>query len=164
MNLNAAIPLALHELASTVWVGGMFFAIFAVRPTLKGVADPAQRVRLAIGIFRRFFPWVWVAITTLWVSGFWISVAAYGKQVGLHVHIMMGIALVMTLIFAWIFAFPHRQMIRIADGYENWGWAAAKLSVVRKLMAVNLALGMLNVVVGAIGPALEPAVRVLFKG
>lgn len=164
MNLNAAIPLALHELASTVWIGGMFFAIFAVRPTLKGMADPALRIRLAIGIFQRFFPWVWVAIATLWASGFWIAVAAYGKQVGLHVHIMMGIALVMTLIFAWIFVFPYRQTIRIATGYENWGWAAAKLSLVRKLMAVNLTLGMLNVIVAAVGPALEPAVQALFKG
>lgn len=164
MNLNAAIPLALHELASTVWIGGMFFALVALRPTLKSVTDPALRIKLSIGMFQRFFPWVWASIVTLWISGFWIGIAAYGRQVGLHVHLMMGIALVMTLIFAWLFAFPYRQMIRIATGYENWGWAGAKLALVRRLMVVNLGLGVLNVVVATTGPALIPALHSLFKG
>jgi len=164
MNLYAAIPLALHELASTMWIGGMFFALVALRPTLKTVADPALRIRLAIGSFRRFFPWVWGAIATLWISGFWIGIAAHGNRVALHVHLMMGIALIMTLIFAWLFVFPYRQMIRLATGYENWGWAGAKLALVRRLMAVNLGLGVLNVVIATTGPTLVPVLHSLFKG
>lgn len=161
MNLKIAIPLALHQLAATIWVGGLFFSLFALRPAMKGMSDAGARVRLTIAIYRRFFPWVWIAIAVLWVSGFWLGVAADAKGVGLHVHIMMVIALLMTLIFAWLFAFPYRQTVRIATGYENWGWAAARITVVRRLMAVNLALGTLNIVIGSVGPlVLAPLVPV----
>lgn len=152
MNLSTVIPLALHQLAGTVWVGGMFFSLFVMRPAIKGIAETEARVRLTLAVYRRFFPWVWVAIVGLWVSGLWLMVAEQQHGVALHVHLMMGIAFLMTLIFAWLFAFPYRQTIRIATGYENWGWATSKISQVRRLMALNLALGILNLILGSVGP------------
>ena len=46
---------ALHPLAAAIWVGGMFFAYFVIRP---GVADlaPPERLRLWDRVFGRFFP------------------------------------------------------------------------------------------------------------
>jgi len=151
MNLSLAVPLALHQLATIVWVGGMFFAHFALRPTIKQTLEPPARIQVALGVFRRFFPWVWVSIATLWVSGLWITIAIYQKNVGLHVYIMMGIALVMTLVFVYLFAVPFRKM-RSAVEYENWRRASDKFSSIRKLMAVNLVLGLLTATVAVSGP------------
>ena len=163
MDFKLAIPLALHQLASAIWIGGMFFAHVALRPTLKTTLTPQARIEVALGVFRRFFPWVWVAIITLWASGFWIGIVTHADKVGLHVHIMMGIALIMTLIFAYLYAFPYRMMVHLATGYENWSWAGIKLSQVRKLMFVNLVLGVTTIIVAAAGPAVFPAVQSLTK-
>jgi uncharacterized membrane protein len=157
------IAQTLHQLASIIWIGGMFFAHFALRPTLKTKLDPQVRIEVALGVLGRFFPWVWVSIMTLWVSGFAIGVLTHGNKVGLHVHIMMGIALTMTLIFAYLFAFPYREMVRIATGYENWAWAGAKFSQVRKLMFVNLLLGVATVIVAVAGPFVIPVLTALVK-
>jgi uncharacterized membrane protein len=157
MDLTLAIPRTLHQLAGTVWIGGMFFAHFALRATLKSTLEAPARVAVALGVFRRFFPWVWTAIVTLWGSGFWIGLVTYGHQVPLHVHLMMAIAVAMTLIFIYIFTVPYRRL-RIATGYENWRWAGAEASQVRKWMAVNLALGLATLLVATAGPLVIPAI------
>ena len=75
----------------------------------------------------------------------------------------MGIALGMTLVFAYLFAFPYRRM-RIATGYENWRWASAEFSQVRKLMALNLALGVATLLVASAGPfAVIPGIAALIE-
>jgi uncharacterized membrane protein len=153
MNLQIAIPVALHQAASLVWVGGMFFAHFALRPTIKSTLDPQPRLRVALGVFRHFFPWVWVSILVLWLSGLWIFLGLMGGSAGLYVHAMMGIALVMTLIFTLIYFVPFRRMQRnVADAH--WAQAASAFGWIRGLMAVNLALGLTTVVIAAAGPAL----------
>ncbi|HYN77557.1 MAG TPA: hypothetical protein VES73_07180 [Lamprocystis sp. (in: g-proteobacteria)] len=141
----------------------MFFAHVALRPALKVKLSPQARIEVAIGVFQHFFPWVWVAVLTLWISGLWIAIVADGNSVGLHVQIMMGIALVMTLIFAYLFAFPYRTMVHIATAYENWALAGTKFAEVRKWMLVNLILGVVTMVVASAGPSVIPAVRALFK-
>ena len=46
--------LALHILCIVVWVGGMFFALVVLRPSLAAL-EPAQRIALHNRVFRRFF-------------------------------------------------------------------------------------------------------------
>jgi uncharacterized membrane protein len=162
MNLKLAIPLLLHEFASIVWIGGMFFSHFFLRPVLKRSLEPPARIQLALGGFRRFFPWVWVCIAMLWITGAWVAIVHFQHKVGLHVYIMAGIALVMTLVFAYLFAFPYRKL-RVAVEYENWRWASAKFSSIRKLMAVNLVLGLTIVAVASVGPVVLPSIDVLVK-
>jgi uncharacterized membrane protein len=162
MNLSLAVPLALHQLATIVWIGGMFFAHFALRPTIKQTLEPPARIQVALGVFRRFFPWVWVSIATLWVSGLWIAIDVYEKNVGLHVHIMMGIAFVMTLVFVYLYVVPYQAM-RAAVEYENWRWASAKFSRIRKLMAVNLMLGLLTAIVAVTGPTVIAGIQTVLS-
>jgi uncharacterized membrane protein len=152
MTLQLAIPRALHLLASSLWIGGIFFSHFAVRPALRERLDGQARIRIAISIFERFFPWVWVAIVALWVSGIWIGILEARHQVALHVHIMAGIALIMTLIFAYLYAVPFQAMRIAVTHYENWRLAGAKLMVVRRWMLVNLVLGVLTVLDAVVGP------------
>lgn len=162
MSLKLAVPLLLHQLASIVWIGGMVFSHFFLRPVLKQSLEPPARIQLALGIFRRFFPWVWVCIATLWISGAWVAIVYYDHQVSLHVFVMAGLALIMTGVFAYLFVVPYRKM-QTAVEYENWRWASAKFSNIRKLMAVNLGLGLLTVAVASVGPWASATIAALYK-
>ena len=51
---------AVHVLAVLVWVGGMVFAHFFLRPALV-LLEPPQRLRLMHEVLRRFFAIVLVA-------------------------------------------------------------------------------------------------------
>ena len=96
MTFRLAIAFGLHQLATVVWVGGMFFAHMALRPAAQEVVKAPDRLLLMQGVFRRFFPWVWVSLLILWGSGLWAFLAVLQGQAGLHVHAMMGVATVMT--------------------------------------------------------------------
>jgi uncharacterized membrane protein len=160
MSLRLAVPLLLHQLASIVWIGGMFFSHFFLRPVLKQSLEPPARIQLALGVFRRFFPWVWVCIATLWLSGAWVAIVHYQHKVGLHVLAMAGTALVMTLVFAYLFAFPYRKL-QMAVERENWRWASVKFSSIRKLIALNLGLGLATVAIATAGPVAIPTMEAL---
>ncbi len=150
MTIKLALSLAFHQLATIVWIGGMFFAHFALRPTLKESLEPADRIRVALGVFGRFFPWVWLSIIALWLSGGWVFATMGGAQVGLHVHLMVGIALLMTLVFVYLVAAPYRRMKSAVIG-EDWKTAGASFTRIRVLMALNLMLGLINAVLGSVG-------------
>jgi uncharacterized membrane protein len=71
------ILVTLHVLAAVVWVGGMFFADMVLRQSV-GPLEPAVRLALWHGIFRRFFPWVWASIVLLLVSGYGMMFLYFG--------------------------------------------------------------------------------------
>ena len=146
--LALAIAFGLHQLATVIWVGGMFFAHVALRPATKQTLKGVERLNLMQGVFRRFFPWVWICVITLWATGAW-GYAAKGIG-GVHVHLMMGLAGLMTAIFIYIFFVPYRKF-KLAMEHEDFGHADAKLSIVRGLILVNLLLGVVTLLVGSIG-------------
>ena len=135
-----------HILAAVVWVGGMFFAHQMVRPSVVPLDAP---VRLALWrrIFERFFVWVWIAIVLLLVTGFGMQ----GMGVtGLHVTIMEGLGIVMVLAFFHLFFAPWKRFRRAIDG-GDFPAAAAQLNQIRRIVELNLVLGLIVVVVGATG-------------
>jgi uncharacterized membrane protein len=150
MRVALVIALGLHQLATLIWVGGMFFAHMALRPAVKEVVKAPDRLLLMAAVFRRFFAWVWVAIILLWGTGIWIFLAAFNAKPPLHVHLMMGIAAVMTAIFVYIHVFPYRKL-KIAIEMESWSWAGTKLALIRRLILVNMVLGLLTALVGSAG-------------
>jgi uncharacterized membrane protein len=150
VTLGIAIAVGLHQLATIVWIGGMFFAHLALRPAVKQTVKVPDRLLLMRGVFGRFFPWVWGSILLLWGSGLWLFLVAFKAKAPVHVHVMMGIALVMTLVFVYIYVMPYRKL-KIAIDYENWSWAAAKLALIRRLILVNLLLGLITALAGSSG-------------
>ena len=150
MSFHWSLAIALHQLATIVWVGGMFFAHLALRPAANQLLEPPQRLPLMLAVFNRFFPWVWTAIVLLWLSGYWLFLGLYGGKVGMHVHAMMGIAAVMTLIFVYLWSVPYRRM-RAAVARADWPAAGADLAMIRKLILTNLALGLITALLGAVG-------------
>ena len=146
--LALAIAFGLHQLATVIWVGGMFFAHVAMRPAAKQTLKGVERLQLMQGVFRRFFPWVWICVITLWATGAW-GFAAKGID-GVHVHLMMGLAGLMTAIFIYIFFVPYRKL-KLALEHEDLGRASAKLGIIRRLILVNLLLGVVTLLVGSVG-------------
>ena len=147
-----AIAIALHLLAAVVWVGGMFFAYMALRPVAGSLLERPMRLTLWSQVFRRFFPWVWVSIGVLLVTGYWMIFAAYGgmANVGWHVHAMLGLGIVMMLIFAHLYFAPFKRLKK-AVSEQTWSEGGAQLNRIRLTIAVNLALGLLVTVIGSAG-------------
>ena len=58
--------------------------------------------------------------------------------------------LIMTGVFVYLFHLPWLAFKRLVDK-EDYPAAAEKLSLIRKLVSANLALGLLTVAVGASG-------------
>lgn len=149
--LPLAFALALHALAAVVWVGGMAFAYWVLRPAAGALAGP-QRLALWHGVFARFFPVVWVAIALLLFSGYYMVLGPFGGfgQVGAHIHTMHILAWLMTAIFAHVFFAPWRRFRRAVEGNDH-ETAAGALDGIRRLVGINLVLGVIVVVVATGG-------------
>ncbi|MEI7444253.1 MAG: DUF4149 domain-containing protein [Burkholderiales bacterium] len=136
--------LFVHVTCAAVWVGGMAFAHFCLRPAAFELLPPPQRVPLMVGAMGRFIRIVAAAVVLLWVTGLWrfAQVGAANAPPGWHA--MAGIAAVMTVIYAVIAhgVFPR---VRAAAADQRWPEAAAGLGRLRSLVAVNLALGLATI-------------------
>lgn len=147
-----SLALALHLLSAVVWVGGMFFAYMALRPAAAAVLEPPQRLSLWVHTFGRFFPWVWVAIVLLPVTGyglafrFWHGMAHFP----LSVNIMQGLGIVMILIYLYVFFAPYRRLKR-AVAAQDWPSGARALSQIRRLVGINTLLGLLVIAIAGVG-------------
>ncbi|MGF1644161.1 MAG: CopD family protein [Thiotrichales bacterium] len=140
-----------HVLGTVVWIGGMFFAHMALRPAAASVLDAPNRLRLMHKTLGSFFVWVWISVIALWISGFGLIGLMGGMKVtGMHVHSMMGIALLMTVIYAYLYFLPYLAL-RKTVREENWNTAGKRLALIRQLVATNLVLGLITTVIGAAG-------------
>lgn len=142
----------LHILGFTVWVGGMFFAHNALRPTAATVLEPPQRLALLSGVFSKFFVWVWISVALILGSGLYMM-ALMGKP-PLYVTLMSVIGIVMMLIFGHIFFAPYRRLLR-AVAAQEWKAGGAAMATIRKLVGINLILGLVTIVIGTLGPLLQ---------
>jgi uncharacterized membrane protein len=143
----------LHLLSVLIWVGGMFFAYVVLRPAIVETLEPPQRLRLWNAVFRRFFIWVWGSIATLLISGTGMIVQFGGiTQVAPHVHIMLLLAVIMIGIFAYVYFVRYRQLSTHVTA-ERWKDAGEQLGQIRKLVAVNLTLGLVTISVVLLGIA-----------
>ncbi|ABR90473.1 Uncharacterized conserved protein [Janthinobacterium sp. Marseille] len=142
----------LHILGFTVWVGGMFFAHNALRPTAATVLEPPQRLTLLAGVFTKFFTWVWISVALILGSGMYMM-ALMGKP-PLYVTLMFVLGIIMMLIFAHIFFAPFRRLLR-AVAAQDWKAGGAAMATIRKLVGINLILGLVTIVIGTLGPLLR---------
>lgn len=135
---------AVHVLCAVLWVGGMFFAYVVLRPSLS-VLEPIQRIALHTQVFRRFFLVVWHAMPLILLTGFAMLFVEYGGMagVGWNVHLMLLLGLLMSAVFLVIFFGPYARFRRTTERNT----AAACIDQIRKLIAVNLVLGIVTVVV-----------------
>lgn len=147
-----AIAIALHLLSAVIWVGGMFFAHQALRPVAAALLEPPQRLPLWVGTLGRFFVWVWLAVLLLLVTGYWMAWNMFGGFAAfpLYVNLMQGIGLLMMLLYFHVYFAPY-QGLRRDVAAKDWPAAALQLARIRRIVGINVILGLTVVCVAAAG-------------
>ncbi len=147
-----SLLILLHLLAVVVWVGGMFFAYVVLRPVAAGLLDPPLRLPLWRQCFGRFFPWVWLAVVVLPVTGYAMVAVGFGGMGGapLSVHVMSGIAWLMIALFLYLYFGPYRRLGESVSA-GIWPQAAEELAKIRRIVGINLVLGLLTTVIAGGG-------------
>ena len=145
--IYAALKLA-HVLAIIVWIGGMVFAHFFLRPATLSL-EPPQRLRLMHDALGRFFRAVLVAAVVVLASGLWMigRVAKESVQAGLGFNmpldwtIMAALGILMIAIFGHI-RFSLFKRLGKAVAASDWAAGGAALASIRTWVSINLAIGV----------------------
>lgn len=142
------ILVMLHVFAVVLWVGGMFFAHQVLRPVAADQLEPPQRLKLWVGVFGRFFPWVWVSVAVILATG--LAMMRLMGGIPLYVHAMLGTGLLMMAIYAYVYFVPYKQLqSHVAAG--DWKSGAAALASIRRLVGVNLLWGGVTIAIAIVG-------------
>jgi uncharacterized membrane protein len=151
MNATMIVLLLIHVLSAVIWVGGMVFAHFMMRPAALALEPPA-RLPLFRRVFARFFPLVWIIIVLLLATGFAMIFVGFGgfATAPQYVNVMLGLGIVMMLAFGHLYFTPWRRMRAALDSEDLLGGATA-LNQIRMIVVFNLYLGLIVIAVAATG-------------
>ncbi len=138
-----------HLLSIIVWIGGMVFAHFFLRPAVQRL-EPAQRVPLMHGVLQRFLGAVAIAIVVVLTSGLGmigaVSMGSGGAfSMPLQWTIMATLGLVMMAIFAYIY-FALLDRLERAVAASDWSAGGQALARMRTWVGISLLIGVLIVV------------------
>lgn len=149
--MTGALLYALHVMFAVLWVGGMAFAVVALRPSLETL-EPPLRLAVLDGALSRFFRLVWVAMPAVLLTGWLLLFGWHGgfRGAGWHVHAMHLSGILMAVVFLAIWTGPWRAF-RAALAAGDRAAAAAQAARVRSLVHANLALGTLTVLAASLG-------------
>lgn len=148
-----AVLRTLHVLSIVVWIGGMAFAHFFLRPALP-LLEPSARLALMAAVLGRFLRAVAFAAPLAWATGGWMigraaaQVAGSGGVFAMPVYwtVMATLGTVMLAVFVFIRWVPYRALTgALAAG--QLPAAAAALARVRQWVALNLGLGVVILLV-----------------
>lgn len=137
--MEHATLIAIHVLSVMLWVGGMAFAHFFLRPALGGL-EPSVRLRLMCEVLRRFLRAVGAAVTLIVVSGVWMLMRATPPWPW-DWWVMTGVGTLMAMIYGHIRWALFPRLERAVDG-ADWPAGGAALTGVRRWVGINLALGV----------------------
>lgn len=143
----------LHLLSIVVWIGGMVFAHFFLRPAVARL-EPPQRLPLMRDVLGRFFAAVLGASLLTLASGLWMigRVAKTAVQSGgsfsmpLDWTVMAVLGVLMVAIFGHI-RFVLYKRLRLAVDASNWAAGGVALNAIRQWVTANLAIGIIVIVV-----------------
>lgn len=157
--MGYALLKMLHWGAILVWMGGMYFALFCLRPA-AGALPPAVRVPFMSDVLGRFFRHVlWAALIAVGSGAAMMTrVAQTTRQTGASFNVpadwlvMAGLGLLMLVVYAYIRLRLYRQL-RQAVSAQDWPAGGAALNEIRFWVTMNLVFGTLiivSVVLGAV--------------
>ena len=133
----------LHLAAAIVWLGGIAFMLFSLRPAAVQLA-PAQRLPLIADVLRRFFGLVWLAVAILLVTGLMMMLRVGMKNAPVGWHLMLGIGLFMFALFGHLYFGPFRRL-KLAVSNADWPEGGRRVEQIATLAGVNLLLGTLAI-------------------
>ena len=156
-NVLYATLKACHLLAVIVWVGGMAFVLFCLRPAAR-VLEPPARIALMHAAIRRFLAVVAVAIAVIFVCGVamvaiaWSTASRAGLRFNMPLdgYVMFAVFFVMLAVFVHIRAalFPR---LDAALREQRWADGATTLGTIRWEVSANLVLGVFVTVLVRLG-------------
>ncbi|WP_341959535.1 DUF2269 family protein [Pseudomonas sp. RC10] len=148
-----AFVYVLHVFSAVLWVGGMFFAWMILRPAVIAALEGPARLKLWVQVFPRFFVWVWCAVIMLPVTGIgMINLNFSGFQTApRYVQVMIGLYVVMVALFLRISTL-NLPNLRKAVAAEQWADGAAALGGIRRLVGINLIVGIAVIAIAAARP------------
>jgi uncharacterized membrane protein len=134
--------LAMHILGALLWVGGLLVALIVLLARGASLALP-ERIRGHAGVFRRVFLVLWHAMPIVLLTGYGLLFGVYGgfAGVGWNVHLMHLLGLIMGGVFIWVFFGPWMAFR---------GGDSSAVLVIRRLLIVNLVLGLVTIVVAGL--------------
>jgi len=149
----------IHLLSVIVWIGGMVFAQFFLRPSLATLEVP-QRVQLMHQVLGRFFKAVLLSAGLVLVTGGWMigrmarQMSHSGVKFNMPMEwmVMASLGILMVLIFGHIRFALYKKLTRAVNA-QDWPAGAAVLASIRTGVSVNLVLGVLIVLVTLLGAA-----------
>ena len=152
-----AILKTIHLLSIIVWIGGMTFAHFFLRPAVTTLETP-ERVRLMHAVLGRFFNAVLVAGGLAVGSGLWMMgrIAKQTVQAGAKLNLPLEWMVMAVLGVAMLVIFGHTRFAlypRLMRAVTAAAWLAgdAALASIRTWLMVNLAIGVVIVAVTLLG-------------
>jgi uncharacterized membrane protein len=146
----------LHLISAIIWMGGMTFMLFALRPAITAQMQPQPRALLMAEVWQRFFAMVAVAVLVLFATGTHLYTATFkaakaaaaatggGGSVPLGWNLMLAIGIVMFLIFGHIYFAGFRKFKRAVAAGE-WPVAAKAAGLIQKMVMTNFVLGWLAI-------------------
>jgi uncharacterized membrane protein len=137
--------LLLHLLGAIVWIGGMFFAHYCLRPAAVESLEPPKRLPLMEATLRRFFRYVAASVLALLGTGFGLllPVGIHQAPIGWHIMLVLGIVMALVFVYIWVALYPR---LREHCAATAWPMAGQALNSIRRLVILNLALGLCTVV------------------
>ncbi len=145
MTVTRQALLFFHLLAAFAWVGGMFFAYFCLRPAAVEVLAPPQRLPLWVATFARFLRYTAVAVAVIVLTGMVMLLDTGFRYAPPGWHVMLALGLVMAALFVYVYLAPYPRL-RAHCSAAEWPAAALALNRIRRLVAINLALGVCVIV------------------
>ncbi len=136
--------LFLHLIGVTIWVGGMFFAYFCLRPAAAQLLNPPQRLPLWVATFSRFFKLNAAAVAIVLATGLMMLMQVGMKFAPVGWHIMLSIGLLMAVIFVYVYAVLYPKLCSQCNT-ALWPAAAITLNSIRKLVGLNLVLSVITI-------------------
>lgn len=145
-----AIAHAVHQIGVLIWVGSLFFVRLILLPVTSTVKNHMVRMRLRLEAYKRMFRWGWVGLVLTLGSGLLLITSMESVSLPLHVQVMASIAAIMFLLhLAGYLAFLLNMDVAVAE--ERLIGAAKNNFWIRKLIWVNLFLGLVAAILGAAG-------------
>lgn len=131
----------LHVLSIVVWIGGMIFAHFFLRPSLA-ILEPSQRVLLMHATLKRFFAAVLATSVIAWASGMAMMAMAGKGSMPTDWTVMAALGTLMLGIFFHIRLVLFVRMSERVEKSDLPG-AGEYLAKIRQWVFVNLCIGLL---------------------
>lgn len=144
-----AILKTVHVLSIILWVGGMAFTLFFLRPAVASL-EPPVRLRLMQNVLGRFFAAVLALALLTLISGTWMMLDVAGRAAELPGaefrmpwtwSLMAGLGVLMIAIFGHIRFVLYKRLDRAVQA-GDMAAGGTVLASVRQWVGVNLALGL----------------------